>query len=83
MENHAPFISKKFLKFRKKYLTSYIGVIIITLNPGTITDSERRSKQMRYAAISENMMMDMGMCQMCMRTLRYALNSEPISLPGK
>ena len=34
---------------------------------------------MRYAAISENMMMDMGMCQMCMRTLRYALSSEPIS----
>ena len=38
---------------------------------------------MRYAAISENMMMDMGMCQMCMRTLRYALKSEPVSVQGK
>lgn len=38
---------------------------------------------MRYAAISENMMMDMGMCQMCMRTLRYALISEPFSTPEK
>jgi len=38
---------------------------------------------MRYAAISENMMMDMGMCQMCMRTLRDALNSETFSAPGK
>jgi hypothetical protein len=38
---------------------------------------------MRYAAISENMMMDMGMCQMCMRTLRYALESEPVSVQGK
>ena len=37
---------------------------------------------MRYAAISENMMMDMGMCQMCMRTLRYALKSEPLSVQG-
>jgi len=36
---------------------------------------------MRYAAISENMMMDMGMCQMCMRTLRYAPGSEPFSAP--
>lgn len=38
---------------------------------------------MKYAAISENMMLDMGMCQMCMRTFRYALNSEPFSTPGK
>ena len=38
---------------------------------------------MRYAAISENMMMDMGMCQMCMRMLRCAPNSEPFSAPGK
>ncbi len=38
---------------------------------------------MRYAAISENMMMDMGMCRMCMRTLRYALDSEPFSAPEK
>ena len=37
---------------------------------------------MRYAAISENMMMDMGMCQMCMRTLRDAQNSEPVSVQG-
>lgn len=38
---------------------------------------------MRYAAISENMMMYMGMCWMCMRTLRYALDSEPFSTSGK
>ena len=38
---------------------------------------------MRYAAISENMMMDMGMCRMCMRTLRYTLDSEPFSAPEK
>ena len=38
---------------------------------------------MRYAAISENMMMDMGMCWMCMRTLRYAPDSEPFSASGK
>lgn len=39
---------------------------------------------MRYAVISEGMMMmDMGMCQMCMRTLRYAPNSEPFSAPEK
>ena len=38
---------------------------------------------MRYAAISENMMMDMGMCWMCMRTLRYDLDSEPFSAPEK
>ena len=38
---------------------------------------------MRYAAISENMMMDMGMCWMCMRTLRYALDSKPFSAPEK
>ena len=38
---------------------------------------------MRYAAISENMMMDMGMCWMCMRTLRCALNSEPFSAPER
>jgi len=34
---------------------------------------------MRYAPISEKIMMDMCMCQMCMRTLRYAPNSEPFS----
>ena len=36
---------------------------------------------MRYAVISGNMMMDMCMCRMCMRTLCYALNSEPFSAP--
>ena len=38
---------------------------------------------MRYARISENMMMDMGMCWMCMRTLRCALKSEPFSAREK
>ena len=38
---------------------------------------------MKYAAISENMMMDMCMCRMCMRTLRYALTSESFSAPEK
>ncbi len=36
---------------------------------------------MKYAVASVNMMMYMGMCRMCMRTLRYALNSEPFSTP--
>ncbi len=36
---------------------------------------------MKYAAISENMMMYMCMRRMCMRTLRHAPNSEPFSAP--
>lgn len=38
---------------------------------------------MKYAAVSENMMMDMGMCLMCMRTARYAPNHEPFSAPDR
>lgn len=38
---------------------------------------------MKYAAISENMMMYMCMRRMCMRTLRYALTSEPFSASEK
>lgn len=38
---------------------------------------------MRYAVNSDNMMMYMCMCQMCMRTLRYALNSETFSAPER
>lgn len=36
---------------------------------------------MRTTPISMNMMMDMCMCRMCMRTLRCALNPEPFSKP--
>ena len=36
---------------------------------------------MKYAAISENMMMHMCMRRMCMRTLCHAPNSEPFSTP--
>ena len=36
---------------------------------------------MKYAAISENMMMYMCMRRMCMRTLCHAPNSEPFSAP--
>ena len=43
----------------------------------------KEEHSMRYAAVSENIMMYMGMCRMCMRTLRYALNSETFSAPGK
>ena len=81
-----PFPNKtagKFFDRSKKCLTKRNPVYIITINPIPIPDPEGRSIQMRYAAISENMMMDMGMCRMCMRTLRYALDSETFSAPGK
>ena len=42
----------------------------------------KEEHSMRYAAVSENMMMYMGMCRMCMRTRSYALNSETVSAPG-
>ena len=74
---------QNFFDRSKKCLTKRMAVYIITINPKPIPDPEGRSIQMRYAAISENMMMDMGMCRMCMRTLRYALGSETFSAPGK
>ena len=59
-------------------------LFIIQLNPKKHFNRIRKGgATMKYAAISENMMLDMGMCQMCMRTFRYALNSEPFSKPGK
>ena len=64
-------------------LDKHVNGLYNNHNPRKINRIWKGGAIMKYAAISENMIMDMCMCRMCMRTLRYALTSESFSAPEK
>lgn len=73
----------KIFDYSKKILDKRVHRLYNSHKSKKEIGSGKEEHTMRYAAISENMMMYMGMCRMCMRTLRYALDSEPFSTLGK
>ena len=79
---HSERNRRKIFQISAKTIDKGLAGLYNNPKSGHDIGSGKEEHSMRYAAISENMMMDMGMCQMCMRTLRYAQNSEPVSVQG-